>query len=546
MNTIFNFIKRYFQNYLFFKIFIILIILYILFQNKSWTNVQGNLYHRDDYGYFGHVTSWANDFTLNYSNDDLPGIKDVSDVTGKIINYSPVGTSILLLPFYIIAKPFVLLISYFRDVPFNYRDPLFFVFMCSGIILYLYLGAFFLYKAVCSIFNKKVALFSIILTVWATILPIYAFRRPIFTHVPEFFLISLLIFCFTEFKKINQIKLSHFMLIAILCSIIVMTRLNNVHIVFLATYFLLTIGKKSFDKRKLYTKKIAILITLITISFCFIFIIQCQIWKHSMGNYSGHYISYVKHAVSLNIKRGMVVHLKCLAQVFFGKDWGLLYTMFPFVLGITFFLIYNPLKLSKYRYGGLFDRIVYFVVILLPFLVQLHSQTPGCYYGYRYLLSILPISCLGLAKFIDLILQKSNDSKIANKLIIVFVIVLLLFNFLSMLPFEYTPETTLKWDKSNYGNKGWVNNSYFVNTIKFYFVSNKKVLIGAFLRGYLGVYSFGLLSLIPGFDLAKYSPKVEQYFALNNYNNIVALFYPILVILFLLLAHKLLKKKYYD
>ena len=58
----------------------------------------------------------------------------------------PIGTSLLLMPFYALVKPVVSLGSVVVNVPFDQRHPLFFMAMCAGIVMYAYLGGVFLLK----------------------------------------------------------------------------------------------------------------------------------------------------------------------------------------------------------------------------------------------------------------------------------------------------------------------------------------------------------------------------------------------------------------
>jgi len=170
----------------FFKIFLLLTILYLGFQAKPWANVNGNIYSGDDNSYYGYVSSLVNDFDFDFSNNEITGSSGISGLTGKVVLAHPIGTSVLLTPFYIAAKPIVSMLCWSTDTPFNQRHPVFFMFMCSGILLYAYLGGCLLLK-VCSLlgFDSRTSFISVILTVWGTILPVYMFKRPIFHLFPN-------------------------------------------------------------------------------------------------------------------------------------------------------------------------------------------------------------------------------------------------------------------------------------------------------------------------------------------------------------------------
>lgn len=544
-----RFISKLFLKDKYFKIFLLMTIIYIMFVNKSWTSVVGNLYVDDNNSYYGYVASIVNDFDFDMSNNEVVSNFAVSESTGKLVLQHPIGPSILLLPFYIIAKPIVLIISFLREMPFNQKDPIFFIFMCSGIVLYFYLGFFMLYRALCMKFSKESSLLSIILIVWGTMLPVYAFRNPIFSHVPEVFIISMLVYYLMKFKINNQINLKQICVLALLSGGVLITRWNDVHILLFVIYYIVSAGVTSYKKRDEWIKKIAFVMLFSVIVFLVFFLTQSQAWKCFSG---GYFETHLGPGGGLAAKycalttRSIATYVRFFIHMFIGKDWGLLYTMLPFVLGLIMLLVYSPFKLLRAKGGEFFDRLILTVVIALPFLVVFSQHNQAAYYGYRLLLSLLPFSAIGLAKFIDILNVSVLNGGIIKKIFVVLVSVVLILNFFLILPFEYTKETTLKVDGGKDGNVvlgGWGNSAYVLNAVKFYFVSDKKVLAGAFMKGYAGAYFFGLVSLFSDDIGNKYSPKIEKCYALRVYERIVALFYPFLVLLFICGAYALLRKK---
>ncbi|MBN3040911.1 MAG: hypothetical protein JW867_07270, partial [Candidatus Omnitrophica bacterium] len=463
------------MNYdkLFLKLFISLSLIYIAFMVKPWANVSGNIYPGDDNSYYGYTSSIVNDFDFDFANNQLSGHGGLSPATGKIQLYHPIGTSLLLIPFYVLAKPIVVLVDILNHSPFEQRHPLFFIFMCSGVMVYAYWGSFLLYRAVCQLGIKpKTALISVTLSLWGTILPAYIFKRPIFSTIPEFFLISALIFLVVQFKpRLANIKYIFFL--SLLCGLLIVTRWNDLHIIFFIFYFLLVcqIQAKGFKKEIVFK-----ILFFFGVIFLIFFLTQGLAWKSFLGSffkppYNPLGIGKTARVVSSHT-------INNLLHIFIARDWGLFYTMLPFLAGTVAFFIFLPLPLSKNK---LLDFLVYLLVFLLPFAIVVKAQKQGSYYGYRHLLSLLPFATLGLAAFLNMIYEKTPK---ADKVLTIITVLIISFNFFLMLPFEYHDSTTLKRSINIMGREGFNNDAYVFNALKLYFTLPARDLAGMFCRGY--------------------------------------------------------------
>jgi len=183
----------------------------------------------------------------------VSGHTGISPVTGKIMLVHPIGTSILLMPFYLIAKPLVCIFSWISHVPFDQRHPLFFMFMCAGMVLYAYWGGHLSLRSLAILgVDKKIAVVSVLVVIWGTILPVYMFKRPIFTPIPQFFLISMLLYYILKWQKSICINFKQLFGLSVLCGGILITRWNDLPMTVLAVYFLLfscSFQEKSFKKK---------------------------------------------------------------------------------------------------------------------------------------------------------------------------------------------------------------------------------------------------------------------------------------------------------
>jgi hypothetical protein len=522
------------RNKTFFKLFILLTLLYLAFQTKPWGSVSGAIYAGDDYSYYGYISSLVNDLELDFSNNELSGHSGVSSVTGKIVIGHPIGTSILLMPFYIAAKPIVYLLDWLTGTPFNQKHPLFFMFMCSGILLYIYLGGYLLFRAILLLgFDSKIAIISVILSIWATILPAYAFRRPILSHIPEFFLISLLIYIVIRWKKNINLTFKHFLALAFVTGGVLISRWNNIHILCLAVYWLCMYAK-SFSG--ILKNRIALITIFLFIVFLVFFLTQSLAWKYFYGSY------FTLFPLNQGASVSQIISLqgfKNLVHIFFGSDWGIVYTMLPFVIGLGGFLWFNPLSISRRR--GL-EKMFYFILFSLPFFIVLRWQRQADYYGYRYLLSLLPFACIGLCVILNNIYKRFFSYQ---RVLGACIIIVLAFNFLLMLPFEYKESTNLEWGTSAMGGAGFINNSYVTNAVKLYFTLPPKAWAGMFTRGFLGGYVFGGMYLFTPdlfLDIASTDAKIKGYYALDTTDKFIVLMYPLLVVAMLFMVNTLTKK----
>lgn len=526
-------------------------ILYIFFFTKSWESVSGGIYTDDDYAYLGYVISLTNDFDVDFSNHDLAMYVMIDPDTERMQVAHPMGTSILLIPFYIIAKPIVLLISFFRGIPFNEKDPLFFVFLCSAMVMYFYLGGIFLRRALRFFFSGIAADLTTILSMWGTILPVYVFRRPIFTHVPEFFLISVLLYILARCYVERQVGIKEIMVLGLISALNIITRYGNINIVIFVVFAIYYLAKTKMPGASRVIKNICIFEGVYFLTFFLVFILtQGLVWRSLFGGFFAMPIKWASSAQGEASVSGPILSMagsglsfvwfffRNFIHILIGLDWGLLYTMPSFLVGIIIFIFVSPFKFFEKK---IYQYLVNLLIVAVPFAVILRWGCAGQFYGYRYLLGLLPLSAFGFAVILEKILPYWK------KVVIVLSVLFCIINFMSILPFQVTEATTLHVDNvSPLGHKGWGNNAYVINSVKFYFTNDKKTLASAFLRGYLGVYGFGGLSLT-GVDLGKYSQKVKDYFSLNSYKKWIALLYPLFVFLFIFCMYGLLKKsRFYE
>lgn len=530
-----------------FKIsFIFFTLIYVGFFTKPWGSTTGSIYFHDDVVYFAQTVSIANDFDTDISNNLGPFASEkwmrvspnVNEQTAKVAYFEPVGPSLLYLVPYILTKPLVYLVSFLRGVAFNDYDPIFFIVLSFFTLILFYLAGLFLKKTLMLFFSEAMADVMTLLTLWGTILPVYVFRRPIYGVIPEFFLTVLLLYCLIKWRGPEVLSISKVMLLGVLCGFLLVTRWNDFHIAFFCFAAIITMGWQSAKRQ---TKKIRYVYYAFffgAIALLFFVITQGAVWRSNYGSIN-NFISFYNHLVKWYLSRGTDFGIngthhgwmKNLVHILFGLDWGLLWTMPILIIGGIGF-IFGSAKLFKH--GKIAHLILTVLVFALPFFVILKWKNSGEFYGYRFLVTLLPFSALGLASLLEKSFQKF--ARVITAMIVAFCI----FNFFIILPFEYFDTTTLSIGYTAMGGYGWRNDAYFINAVKFYFQSGFVALAGAFSRGYLAALIFGALSIM-GVDLARFGPKVKSYFSLSGYREYAAFLFPFIILCWLYLLSKIKK-----
>ncbi len=123
-----------------------------------------------------------------------------------------------------------------------------FVFASS---FYFWLACFLLYKGLRYYFQHRHASLAVILMVLCQGIPLFVFRRPIFSHVYEFFLQSLLVFVLLKTNKKDSLNSRGYWAafgIGIVIGLMFLVRLNNIIAAFV--WPLVLLGNNRFDVRK--------------------------------------------------------------------------------------------------------------------------------------------------------------------------------------------------------------------------------------------------------------------------------------------------------
>lgn len=473
---------------LFWITIIIFIFAFFIFR-PYFMQERGLLYSGDDTGYFAHATSLAFFHFPDYSKEYFTYAADDLPTNDKSQPMHSIGPGIMAFPFVISFS----LIDRLQNSPIVEKREInniihswtLFGFIIST-IFYFYFGIVLLYKGLKYYFEERISFFAILFMILFQFFPLYVFRRPILSHIYEFFLQAVLIYILLKDSKtkfIDNIKWWLSVLIGITIGLITLVRINDLFFSLLWPIVIFCFRDK-FNFKKYYKSLITIYLTALIIIL--LFKLPLNIVYGSEPYFGSGLVSIFSSIFSFE---RFLFYLKCLVNIFIGLDWGLIFTA-PFLVFSIFYSFIAKYNLKKQ-----------ILIILIPVIANFYGyfQGFGGWYGYRIIFfSIAPILIIPFADF----LQKSMK-KISPKLLLAGLSVISIYPILSMLSYE----GIVKMTECYYSPI--VRNYYHIDIWKVIF-SNPKDYITSIIKGgplfiiYLFSKVFGFFKVLPQIVQEKY------------------------------------------
>ena len=452
---------------------------------------RGLLYQGDDEGYFAHATSLVFFQFPNYSKEFYTDAGTGAPPTADNYPMHSIGPGLMAFPF-VLTFSFVDRLQNNSIVEKRTLENIIDSWSLFGFVIstffYFYMGIFLLYKALRNYFDERICFYSILFMILSQYFFLYVFRRPVLSHIYEFFLQSILVYFFIKDSKtkfINNTKLWFPILIGVLIGLIVLVRNNNILFAALWPIVLFCFKNNRFSLKKSWKE---LLISYFTgVIFVFIFkVVLLLIYKYEAYGY----------VISSIINRANIFfYFKSFLNVIFGIDFGIIFTA-PFILLGIFSLFFLKFDLKK-------KLLIIFFPIVLNIIFALGAKG---WYGYRYFVfSITPLLVFPLALFFKILKEK----KILKKWVIVFFI-LSIFPIASMIVFEGNgTNLTLHLREQYFGLTDWGNKFYQVEIWKTLFINPVEIFKAVFKGGplyliYLTAQIFHLNNLLPAIVLEKY------------------------------------------
>lgn len=150
----------------------------------------GDLNFRNQYEYFCNL-----DFEDCVRSRFKETFLDQFTVTGMQINFGPMGTAVLWLPFYLVAHPVALVLQNFSPtfVANGVSAPYIYA-VCIGSVFYGWLGIYLSYRIARRYYSEGVALSAALLILFATNVVYYMYVAPAFSHAASLFASALFVF----------------------------------------------------------------------------------------------------------------------------------------------------------------------------------------------------------------------------------------------------------------------------------------------------------------------------------------------------------------
>ncbi|MEK9628149.1 MAG: tetratricopeptide repeat protein [Nitrospinota bacterium] len=340
----------------------------------------------DDSGYYAFLRSTLIDGDLDFFNERNYAHAEKINPTGYVFNNWQMGQAILFLPFFLIGHA---LAHFYQSLGYpvstdGYSAPYYIsTAVASG--TYLFAGLFFVYRTLRMYARKRVSML-VAISVWlASPLIYFSFIRQRMAHTSEFFLASILIFIWIQYRKSREPM--HYAVIGVILGLLSMTRVINIAFFALFAVDLLWEFRKDWKTSPGQAFKQTSLLAGTLGGFFFLTMLpQIYCWYQLNGvPFPPRHMKFAGEGLT-GISLGPL--FENLYTLFFDAKWGLLFSMPLAVLALIGFFLKD--SFSKNLRPGLLAYLVgiFGIILLYP--------EDSASYGHRHLISALPVFAIGL------------------------------------------------------------------------------------------------------------------------------------------------------
>jgi hypothetical protein len=459
----------------------LLFIIFLLFFKIDFRFAEGIYCCGDDYDYFSHAQTIAEDFDLDYTNQ-LKGYEEKRfNLNGKIAPKGFFGSGFL-------ASPFLFLGNYIDVISSKYFKDSYSNFMNYGLLLYSLSSIFYMFLTIellhrilqnIDINIKKI---EILLFYASSGVFYYAFERFSMSHIYETFTVTLIIFFTFEYLK-NSKNLSAF-LVPLCMLLALLVRLVNYYVLIIP----LIVRILFFDKttKNIYTNSYFVYSSILSILIYSYLSLEIygiiSINPETLYNANGVLNSFVQ---DIELIPFFFTNLKNLLIVLFGQEFGILWFSPIIFLGLISAVL--PFKRET-----IFEKLILLVPFIMCFASVLLWRSAASSYGFRYLSSLVPLS----------IIYFYSNKTIKNFYIIRKVLIFLsLFSILGVLFFETTTLTQLSTtnELNSFGRSiKYVEPNYLKGVVQSFIELESYLKI--FLTSFFGVFIFKMTLSTLGYD----------------------------------------------
>ena len=433
----------------------------------------------DDYDYFIHAETIAQDFDFDYTNQ-LEGFEEERFNKVKTAPKGFIGSGLLASPFIFIGNQ---LDSIFGEISNNHVNFKILFYSFSSYFYFL-LSIFLIYKSTLHL-DFKITTFKTLLYISGSGVIYYFFERYSMTHAYEVFASSLIIYFSAAFYSTNR-NMYAFM---IPLSVFIGFEIKWIHFYFFALPFLIKCIKKSefkLYKNTFFKASSALFLFAHFLSTKLIYGVYTINWHYVYYNFENNDVqNYFNNGFTspmfyLTNIRNVFIH-------FYTQEFGLLYFQpitFVIIFGSLIYFVYSIFTRKNILIASLF-----FLLSWQEFAISLIWTSPASSYGFRYLMNLAP---LGLIFFCYIF--KNYKFKYLDYYLFTFS----LFSIFSVLFFETTEYTQLSLDATlnSFGDYSKYTQRYYLSGIfKSLLILDSYLKI--FTTSFLGMFIFkGLVDIL--------------------------------------------------
>ncbi len=343
----------------------------------------GLCYRGDDFSYFAHATAIA--------YVQFPSYEKEYYIHGEGRPLHSIGSGIM-------AAPFVFVFSLIDRLQGNSivqqrtADNIRHSWSMFGFVVasctYFWLGCWLLFRTGIRFVAPRYVIAAVILLVIIQGIPLYAFRRPIFAHIYEFFLQSVMVFLLFKPAENHGPGRRYWLTAGATLALMPLVRYNNAAA--MLAWWAVLFMKHGVGRKAFRNKSVWISVAAFAVMVGGFFLIPV-----AMHTDTG-YLTKFRYFLT---PWWLPEYPGRLWNVLFGPGWGLIYTA-PFILIGTWTALRHRPPEAKYLRWAMAAMLVNFHIIVT-------SAAQGGYYGYRYFIfSMIPLLIVPFAGWLGNVTER--------------------------------------------------------------------------------------------------------------------------------------------